>query len=86
MTGQQKTDDGYSRVTLRTAADTPIRRHIKIHARANPFDPAWESYFENRQRSRMPETLAGRSKLIRLWINQQGLCCVCSQGMTEETG
>lgn len=25
---------------------TPIRRHRKIRADANPFDPQWESYFE----------------------------------------
>jgi RNA-directed DNA polymerase len=30
------------------AADTPIRRHIKIRGEANPFDPAWKSYFADR--------------------------------------
>jgi RNA-directed DNA polymerase len=30
------------------AAKTPIRRHIKVRALANPFDPAWRSYFAER--------------------------------------
>jgi len=34
--------------SLSLAADTPIRRHIKIKADANPFDPDWEVYFEDR--------------------------------------
>ena len=35
-------------VQLAYASDTPIRRHRKIRAAANPFDPQWESYFEER--------------------------------------
>jgi len=27
---------------------TPIRRHLKIKAESNPFDPQWRRYFENR--------------------------------------
>ena len=30
------------------AADTSIRRHIKVRAEANPFDPEWQSYFADR--------------------------------------
>jgi len=25
----------------------PIRRHIKVRAEANPFDPLWELYFDS---------------------------------------
>jgi len=28
--------------------DIPIRRHVKIKANANPYDPEWHSYFNNR--------------------------------------
>jgi len=28
--------------------DTPIRRHIKIKANANPYDPHWHEYFKKR--------------------------------------
>jgi RNA-directed DNA polymerase len=30
------------------ATDTPIRRHVKIRANANPFDPHWQDYFKDR--------------------------------------
>jgi RNA-directed DNA polymerase len=33
---------------LHYATDTKIRRHLKIKARANPFDPDWNRYFEER--------------------------------------
>ncbi len=35
-------------VTLIRATTTLIRRHIKIKANANPFDPAFKSYFKRR--------------------------------------
>ena len=30
------------------ATDTKIRRHVKIRAEANPFDPHWQDYFKER--------------------------------------
>ena len=35
-------------VRLALATDTKIRRHIKIRSDANPFDPRWDRYFEER--------------------------------------
>ena len=32
------------------ASETPIIRHVKIKSHAQPFDPKWTSYFEERQR------------------------------------
>ena len=29
-------------------SDTPIKRHVKIRNNANPFDPQWKNYFEER--------------------------------------
>jgi RNA-directed DNA polymerase len=29
-------------------ADISIRRHLKIRGQANPFDPNWRAYFEDR--------------------------------------
>jgi RNA-directed DNA polymerase len=34
------------------AASVPITRHIKIQARANPYDPAFNDYFARRAQSR----------------------------------
>ena len=33
---------------LARASDTKIRRHLKIQAEANPFDPCWQDYFADR--------------------------------------
>lgn len=35
---------------LARADNTRIWRHIKIRAKANPFDPSWDSYFKERLR------------------------------------
>jgi hypothetical protein len=48
----------------------PIKRHIKIKGEANPFDPKFETYFEERSTSKMRDTLKGSKKLLSLWLNQ----------------
>ncbi len=45
---------------LAYASDTPIRRHRKIQAAANPFDPKWESYFEERLNAKKKDYQRGR--------------------------
>ena len=30
-----------------------IKRHVKVKSNANPYDPAWEMYFERRQEQKM---------------------------------
>ncbi|NHB88832.1 group II intron reverse transcriptase/maturase [Photorhabdus tasmaniensis] len=70
---------------LRSAAETSIRRHTKIKSAANPFDPDWESYFQQRAGNKMLNTLSGRKKLQNIWRSQQGLCPVCQQLITQES-
>jgi RNA-directed DNA polymerase len=67
-------------------AYTPITRHIKIKAAANPYDPAWERYFEARLGVKMADTLKGRRSLLYLWREQHGICPVCKQPITQLTG
>jgi RNA-directed DNA polymerase len=74
------------RVTLTSAARTPIRRHTKIKGEANPYDPTWETYFEHRLGVKMASTLKGRRQLLQLWKAQNGLCPICHQKITELTG
>jgi len=62
----------------------PIRRHIKVRAEANPFDPQWELYFEQREERRMSQTLNGRT--WTLWRRQKGRCPNCQQAISVETG
>lgn len=73
-------------VWLASADKTPIRRHTKIKGEANPFDPAWETYFETRLGVKMEENLRGRRLLLNLWKSQNGTCPVCSQKITILTG
>lgn len=81
-----KADGQTKRVRLRVAARTPIKRHVQIRAAANPLDPEWEEYFERRSDVKMAQTLHGRRRLLYLWKEQEGICPICSQKITELTG
>jgi len=73
-------------VRLVRASDTPIRRHIKIKGEANPYDPKWEVYFEERLRLTLKDDLKGRRRLLHLWLTQGGKCPNCGEHITKETG
>jgi len=47
-TGERTPDGKPIRLCLKRAFTTPIRRHSKIKGDANPFDPAWRDYLEER--------------------------------------
>lgn len=68
------------------AANTPIRREVKIRAAANPYDPQWEAYFEQRHQAQMREQLQGYRRLLSLWEAQHGCCSRCGQPITAESG
>jgi RNA-directed DNA polymerase len=56
--------DGIHRwVDLCLASDVSIRRHRKIKKDANPFDPAWDDYFEQRNRYKVETSRTDRRKL-----------------------
>lgn len=62
------------------------RPHTKIRSEANPYDPMYDEYFSKRLARRMDKTFEGRRKLRWLWWWQEGLCPICSQKITRETG
>lgn len=72
--------------TLLYASDTPIKRHIKIRAEANPYDPVDELYFERRLERTWKDSKQGRGKTLLLWARQQKRCPMCDQYITHETG
>ncbi len=74
------------KVQLLKAVSVPIKRHVKVKGEANPYDPAWETYFERRLDVKMETHLKGYKKLLRLWMEQSGLCPVCNQKITKITG
>lgn len=87
FTGEVTDQQGEKRrVTLISAARTPIRYHTKIKGEANPYDPEWETYFEHRLGVKMANTLKGRRQLLQLWKAQDGLCPICNQKITERMG
>ena len=76
------------KVTIRLfeAAKVPIQRQIKIRGNSNPYDPAWEIYFEQRQYHRVLRDFEDRPRLRYQWRRQRGLCPVCNELITRETG
>ena len=77
-------DDWATRLIKST--DTKIQRHRKIKAEANPYVPEYESYFEQRLEYAWKHSVAGRKKLISLWVRQLKRCPMCKQFITSETG
>lgn len=62
---------------LKEAAHTPIIRHVKIRASANPYlEP---EYFEKRKFQNGMRRLSGKFKTV--WKNQKGICPVCSKSI-----
>jgi RNA-directed DNA polymerase len=72
-------------IVLFREADTPIQRHIKIKADANPHDPKWARYFESRWGKKMLNSSRGRMKLYRLWLKQDRLCPYCQKPIKQNT-
>src|SRR5260370_8711645 len=73
-------------VALRRAFDGKIQRHTPIQGAANPFDPAWETYFEKRLDVKTEPNLTRKRQLLHLWKEQDGPCPMCHQKTTCTTG
>jgi RNA-directed DNA polymerase len=77
--------DGEAKVLkLYLAKETRIIRHVKVKSKANPFDPAWNSYFAQRKRKGMLDRLRKPSLPMQLWQEQQGQCPVCTELIEED--
>jgi RNA-directed DNA polymerase len=73
-------------VHLADTASVPIKRHAKVKAQANPYDPAWEPYYEKRLDAHIVDTFKGKHWLSRLGKEQNGCCPICQQKITKITG
>ena len=62
------------------------RPHTKIKGEANPYNPQFDEYFSKRLGRKMKETLEGRRKLRWIWLWQGGICPLCNQRITQDTG
>ncbi|PHR86821.1 MAG: group II intron reverse transcriptase/maturase [Moritella sp.] len=65
--------------------DIPIKRHIKIKAAANPYDLAFEEYFEKLHERKWRASMQGLRKVLALWLRQRQLCPMCRHRITKET-
>jgi RNA-directed DNA polymerase len=85
--GETCDDEGQTnKVWLHYAKSTPIKRHVKVKGEANPYDPNYEAYFEEREGAHMLETFRGTRTLRHLWHEQRGLCTLCNTKITRITG
>src|SRR5437660_4575662 len=85
--GESCDDEGKPRkVRLLLASSTPIQRHVKVKSAANPYDPAYETYFEKREGDHMAGTFRGNRTISFLWMFQRGICPVCNTKITRITG
>ena len=71
-------------IRLMKAAGVKVLRWRKIRSAANPYDPAWELYLEERMAWKLGHTLTGRGRIDFLWKSQGGKCPVCRQPMPVE--
>jgi RNA-directed DNA polymerase len=71
-------------IQLMNAAGVKILRWVKIRSAANPYDPEWELYLEERLAWKLSHTLAGRGRIEYLWKEQHGRCVVCGQALHAE--
>jgi len=78
-------DDQGNPIRLFKADLVPVTRHVKIQGEANPYDPEWENYFEQRYLRKWKCRKWGKSKLRSLWKQQGGHCPMCGQGFNGET-
>jgi RNA-directed DNA polymerase len=85
FTGGLKDGKGGSRpICLQAAARVSIQRHVKICGGANPYDPEWEEYFEERLYRKMQASLKGRGQIEYLHSQQGGRCGGCGQPLQED--
>jgi hypothetical protein len=73
-------DGQSSKIWLYLAARTAIRRHVKGKNEANPYDPDWDAYFEQRAVTALLGSVQAKEWLRKLWYGQQGaVSCLPAQ-------
>jgi RNA-directed DNA polymerase len=85
FTGTIRDSTGSARpIRLMRASGVKVLRWKKIRSAANPYDPEWELYLEERSVWKLTHTLAGRGRIEYLWKGQKGRCVLCGQILQAE--
>ena len=82
----KRTDGTTGHFALEYAADTKIARFPTIRDGMNPYDEEHQFYFEERETEKMRVTVKGNVTLRHLFNKQRGLCALCGEKLTIETG
>jgi RNA-directed DNA polymerase len=68
----QDQQGNWRNVNVARPARVPIVRHVKVRSAANPYDPAWEPYFQKRSYRRTETELQEEQSLLYSWRSQDG--------------
>ncbi|MCP4286574.1 MAG: group II intron reverse transcriptase/maturase, partial [Gammaproteobacteria bacterium] len=71
------TDPGTGTSLIKVAEEVKHKRHVKIRSAANPFDPEWDTYFEDRDRKQVFTLTAAFT--AKVYMVQDGICPGCRQ-------
>ena len=85
-TTAMRTDGTKAIAPLYSIASTAIERHRKVSGEYNPFDPSMEEMGEKLRMVRMLKKLKYRKQIVSLFQSQKGLCPLCNQPITKESG
>ncbi len=84
--GERRDATGDAMRPLLYCGEVSIKRHSKVKAEYNPFDPSWEMYGEQLRQERLMDQHRYRRQWASLYIQQKGLCALCGTALTDETG
>ncbi|MDH1442945.1 group II intron reverse transcriptase/maturase [Pseudomonas sp. GD03721] len=79
-----KGEKQYRRLYL--LAGTAIVRHKRLPGAYNPYDMAHELKWEALRVQRMQHKLRYRGQILSIFRRQKGLCALCGQAVSKETG
>ena len=82
----KKNAEKKSLIVLATASEIKIRRHVKIKGEAQPFDPCFFQYFQERIVWKWVSSKQGKVKVMALYKKQKGLCMQCGERISSVTG
>lgn len=72
-----------TQLTLYRAATTRIRRHIKIKAELNPYDPKWDEYLDQVTLRKLLKPGRGWKKIRSVLKRQKDICPICQGHISD---
>lgn len=73
----KKSNGKQDNLKLKLLSSICFVQYTQIKGDANPFDPEYDKYFDQRETQKMLVTLKGRDSLLYLWKKQNRKCPLC---------